>query len=93
MADPAALHKRDCDEINLELFPIKVGDSVKQRLKKSSRTVHGYSQFNPIERALGYMHPTEISMHPISASVLNSSDIRYAVEWLLENGFDIVKIK
>lgn len=83
-------YEDECREINSGIFPIKEGESVAERMKVTNKLVIGYSQHDPIPRALGFKSIHEMNIHPISPHVFNLSDLIHGVEWLLANGYDIV---
>lgn len=81
------LYKEGCEEVNKKLGEsIKDGESVLERFKLSNKLIHGYNQNRPIERALG----VPITIQRIN--VMNHDDVVNSVDWLLDHGFDIVKV-
>lgn len=79
-------------EIDVELMPIKSGESVAERFTKSSALVFGYNQHDPIARALGFQRGYDIqqSLHRVS-HLITASDVETVVKWLLNSGYDIIK--
>ncbi len=69
------------------------GISCLENYKETSKTINGYSQLNSMERALGYENSYELNcaIHKYRHRI-NASDVNTVIEWLFENGYDVVKL-
>lgn len=97
METPEEKRAKKSDE-NLKSYNAKVkrinnkikGDrSLRNRLKKTSKTVNGYSQSNSTVRALGFSQPFDLPM-PTNSHLINKSDLVNSVNELIESGYDII---
>ena len=60
---------------------------------ENSKSINGYSQLNPMPRALGFKNTYEIQNKLNKYShLINANDIVTVCEWLFENGYDVVKL-
>ena len=67
--------------------------SCRSLFKENSKTIDGYSQHNPVERALGFDSAYELQckLHKY-AHLINAYDVVTVCKWLFENGYDVVKL-
>ena len=69
------------------------GVSCRLLFLENSKTINGYSQMNPMERALGFKEPYDIQMKLHNyRHLINADDVVTVCEWLFENGYDVVKL-
>jgi hypothetical protein len=69
------------------------GISCKEKYKETSKLIDGYSQMNSMPRALGFKRAFDIQCKLGGYShLINASDVENVVEWLFEQGYDVVKL-
>lgn len=69
-------------------------ESVLDKFQEFSKLIDGYNQWYPVERALGFKSGYDVQTNLGSgySHRINAGDVEAVVNWLFEQGFDIVKL-